>query len=48
MMKIIASLLTLVSLFLFSINAQAEVDGGTGAPQEVLSALEWLLSWLPI
>ena len=40
----VASLLVLA----FSNSVLAAVNSGTGAPQESLSVLEWLLSLLPL
>jgi hypothetical protein len=43
-----SSCIIFISLVLSSGFALAEVNGGTGGTQEALSALEWLLSWLPL
>jgi len=48
MMKTTTRFFTLTSLSLIPFTVMAEVDSGTGSPQEVLTVLDWLLGWLPI
>lgn len=37
----------LLALIAISSLANAEVNGGTGAPQDAVTLLDWLLGWLP-